>query len=331
MTVLPKSVVLEVLETVEPDEEVIAACKSLKEMGYQIALDDFCIRTGMENMVGLADFVKVDFRISDKAQRERIREFVRGSEAKLIAEKVETEEEFQAAMEEGFDLFQGYFFCKPTVFAKKVAQAAGNNYFKLLAALSVRAVNFKEITEIVKSEVTICYQLLRLVNSAAFGLNRQVQSIQNALVMVGEDQFRKLVLNAIAVEGCKAHPDELLIRVLHRSRFLELVSPYTKESAQEQYLFGLLSLMGVMLGTPIQEVLKALPLRMEMKEGLRGKDNSVTLGLRLLHCYEQGNWPSCMELAFGIGIHEDELASLYEESLFWAQEAAKPDHRKDFD
>ena len=75
--------------------------------------------------------------------------------------------------------------------------------------------------------------------------------------------------------------------------------------------------MGVMLGTPIQEVLKALPLRMEMKEGLRGKDNSVTLGLRLLHCYEQGNWPSCMELAFGIGIHEDELASLYEESLFW--------------
>ena len=82
-----------------------------------------------------------------------------------------------------------------------MAQAAGNNYFKLLAALSVRAVNFKEITEIVKSEVTICYQLLRLVNSAAFGLNRQVQSIQNALVMVGEDQFRKLVLNAIAVEG----------------------------------------------------------------------------------------------------------------------------------
>ena len=125
MTVLPKSVVLEVLETVEPDEEVIAACKSLKEMGYQIALDDFCIRTGMENMVGLADFVKVDFRISDKAQRERIREFVRGSEAKLIAEKVETEEEFQAAMEEGFDLFQGYFFCKPTVFCEEGGAGGG--------------------------------------------------------------------------------------------------------------------------------------------------------------------------------------------------------------
>ena len=331
VTVLPKTVVLEVLETIEPDDEVIAACRSLKEMGHQIALDDFCVRAGMRELVELADYIKVDFRASDEAARQKIREFVKDTGAKLIAEKVETDEEFKIAVEEGYDFFQGYFFCRPTVFAKKVAPSTGNNYFRLLAALSQKTVDFVEITKLVKSEVTICYQLLRLVNSAAFGLNRQVQSIGNALAMVGEERFRKLVLNAIAVEGCKTHPDELLIRVLQRSRFLELMSPYTGEDAGEQYMFGLLSLMGVMLGTPIQDLVRALPLRVEVKDGLKGAANSVTCGLRLLQCYEEGEWPKCMELAFGLKIHEAELASLYEESLFWAQEAATPDHRRDFD
>ena len=328
VTLLPKLTVLEVLETIAPEPEVIAACRNIREMGYQIALDDFTIGPNMEKLVELADYVKVDFRLSGRKERQEILSYVQGTNAILIAEKVETEEEFERAADEGFDLFQGYFFCHPTVFSAVKAPATGNNYFRLFSALSQKEVDFLQLAMLVKSEVTICYQLLRLVNSAAFGLAQPVQSVQSALMLVGEDQFRKLVLNAIAVETCRQHPDELLIRVLHRARFLELMSPYTGENAQEQYLFGLLSLMSVVLATPLQDSIKTLPLRAEVKEALGGKANRVSAAMLLLESYEEADWNACIEQSKPLRISEDRLTHLYKESLRWAEEAAIPDRKR---
>lgn len=119
LTLLPAPTVLEVLETVEADEEVIAACRRLKALGHQIALDDFQLCEEMEGLIELADYVKVDFRLSSQEERSEILSYLRGKPILLIAEKIETQEEFEAAVADGFQLFQGYYLARPALFSKR--------------------------------------------------------------------------------------------------------------------------------------------------------------------------------------------------------------------
>jgi EAL and modified HD-GYP domain-containing signal transduction protein len=322
VTLLPKQTVLEILETIQPDRAVLDACRTAKGMGYRIALDDFRIVPGMEDLVALADYIKVDFRLSAASERREILAVLRGSRAKLVAEKVETEDEFARAIADGFDLFQGYYFSHPRVFASKRAPSSGTRYMRLLAAMTDEHVNFVRLAAMVKTEVTICYQLLRLVNSAGFGGNRVVDSVQSALMLVGEEKFRKLVLNAITLATCEKHPDDLLLRVLQRGRFLELTSNYIQEDAQEQYLLGLLSLMSELLGVSVEGFLDSLPLRPELKDALHGASNAVRAGLDLLEAYEEGDWSACLAKGRAYQISEHVLAQIYQESAQWAEQAA---------
>jgi EAL and modified HD-GYP domain-containing signal transduction protein len=135
-TLLPRTrTVLELLETVEPSEEVVSACRRLKRIGYDIALDDFQFSKKMEPLVELADYVKIDFRLSDK-QRKRTLHQLKGSEVKLVAEKVETEEELKTALDEGFHLFQGYFLSRPRIFSKRKTPVDTAHYLRMLTAMT---------------------------------------------------------------------------------------------------------------------------------------------------------------------------------------------------
>ena len=300
VTLLPTTTVLEILETVVGDQEIIDACVHYKALGYRLALDDFQMHEGTEGLIELADYIKVDFRLSDAKERAETIALFKGKKVTLLAEKVETEEEFQAALAEGFTLFQGYFFCYPTVFSKKRAPANGANYLYLLSALSNGEFDVIQLSLMLKSEVTLSYQLLRLVNSGTYGRTHEVRSLQDALVLVGEQQFRKLMMNAIATETCRNRSSELLVHVLHRARFLELMAPFTGESATEQFLFGLLSLMDVMLDMPMTDLLEALPLRKEIKAALAGEINQVSAALKLFERYKDADWAFCMGTEPGI-------------------------------
>lgn len=325
VTLLPTSTVLEILETVVGDAEVLEACERYKKMGYKLALDDFRMSEGMKGLIELADYIKVDFRLSDAAERREILSALKGKSVILVAEKVETEEEFQAAVMEGFTLFQGYFFCHPTVFSKKRAPSNGANYLYLLTALSQGDFDVVRLSILLKSEVALSIQLLRLVNSAGFGAKAEVRSLQDALVLVGETQFRKLMMNAIATETCRSRSSELLLHVLHRARFMELMSAFTGESPMEQYLLGVLSLMDVMLDMPAEDLIRALPLRKEIKEALTGASNQVSLGLRLFERYKDADWMYCTELTLMLNITEGELSDMYRESLVWAEKSVHVD------
>jgi EAL and modified HD-GYP domain-containing signal transduction protein len=328
VTLLPNSTVLEILETVVGDQEIVDACKHYKSLGYRLALDDFQMRAGMEGLIELADYVKVDFRLSDAKERAETIALFKGKKVTLLAEKVETEQEFQAAMAEGFTLFQGYFFCYPTVFSKKRAPTNGANYLYLLSALSNGAFDVIQLSLMLKSEVALSYQLLRLVNSGAYGRTHEVRSLQDALVLVGEQQFRKLMMNAIATETCRNRSSELLVHVLHRARFLELMAPFTGESATEQFLFGLLSLMDVMLDMPMVDLIAALPLHREMKAALAGEINQVSAALKLFERYKDADWAFCMEQSLVLHSTEGQLSDLYTESLLWAEKAVGTEPRK---
>ena len=231
-------------------------------------------------------------------------------------------------MAEGFTLFQGYFFCYPTVFSKKRAPTNGANYLYLLSALSNGAFDVIQLSLMLKSEVTLSYQLLRLVNSGAYGRTHEVRSLQDALVLVGEQQFRKLMMNAIATETCRNRSSELLVHVLHRARFLELMAPFTGESATEQFLFGLLSLMDVMLDMPMADLIAALPLSREMKAALAGEINQVSAALKLFERYKDADWAFCMEQSQVLHSTEGQLSDLYTESLLWAEKAVGTEPRK---
>ena len=328
VTLLPTTTVLEILETVVGDQEIVDACAHYKSLGYKLALDDFQMHEGMEGLIELADYIKVDFRLSDAKERAGIVALFKDRKVTLLAEKVETEQEFQAALTEGFTLFQGYFFCYPTVFSKKRAATNGANYLYLLSALSGGQFDVVQLSLMLKSEVTLSYQLLRLVNSGAYGRNHEVRSLQDALVLVGEQQFRKLMMNAIATETCRNRSSELLVHVLHRARFLELMAPFTGENPTEQYLFGLLSLMDVMLDMPMEDLLEALPLRKELKEALGGIVNQVSAGLKLFERYKDADWAFCMEQSLVLKSSEGQLSDLYRDSLVWAEKAIGTEQRK---
>lgn len=328
VTLLPTSTVLEILETVVGDEEVLAACVHYKKLGYKLALDDFQMHEDMKGLIELADYVKVDFRLSNAEERRKTLAIFKGRDVILLAEKVETEQEFLIALAEGFTLFQGYFFCYPTVFSKKRAPANGANYLYLLSALSQGHFDVIQLSLLLKSEVALSYQLLRLVNSAAYGMNHEVRSLQDALVLVGEQQFRKLLMNAIATETCRNRSTELLVHVLHRARFFELMAPFTGESSTEQYLFGMLSLMDVMLDMPMPDLIAALPLRSEMKAALAGEVNSVSAALKLFERYKDADWAFCMEQSHTLHSSEAQLSDLYRDSLIWAEKAVAVDRKK---
>src|SRR5262245_18272939 len=189
---LPRNrVVVELLEWIEPDDEVLAACRRLKKAGYMLALDDFVERPHDAALVAMADFVKVDFRLSAPDCREQLaRKFARRG-IRMLAEKVETRDEMTSAMPAGYTYFQGYFFCRPTVVASKDIPGFRLTYLRLLREFNRPEVTVHKLEELIRQEVTIVYRVLRLVNSVTFGTRKRIESIREALVFLGLDIVRK--------------------------------------------------------------------------------------------------------------------------------------------
>jgi c-di-GMP-related signal transduction protein len=321
VTFLPAdSTVLEVLETMEVDEEVIEACIDLKKMGYQIALDDFVPGQANDRLVEVADYIKLDFRACDVHQLRQTQCYLESANISLIAEKIETSEEFQRAKTEGYHYFQGYFFSRPSVLHGREIPPNQTLYIQLLNAISRSPSDLSEIERLVMAEASLCYRVLRLVNSASLGIRGQTTSIRQALFLIGEDQFRKLVTVASATSFGKTfnRSPELILLALQRARFCELLAPFAKQLQGEQYLIGLLSAFDAILQIPMEQLLKMLPLRGEAAGVLRGDDGPVATPLQLLRCYEQRQWERCAEFCETLQISEVELTGIYVASLQWA-------------
>ncbi|KAA6464406.1 HDOD domain-containing protein [Acidobacteria bacterium AB60] len=318
VTILPaKSIVVEILETVEPDDEVVAACRHLKDRGYRLALDDFVLRADMKKLIDLADYIKVDFREMQVNDRRKILNALRGVKVACVAEKIENEEEFKFALSEGFSHFQGYFFCRPTIIARREIPPTRLNTLRVLSALSRSPFDFREVEQAIKADPALCYRLLRLVNSPLYAVRNRVDSVRKALMLIGEHEFRKLALIALAVSSRGRHANELLFLSLQRARFCELLAPYIGESPSEQYLIGLLSTADAFLELPMETIVDHLPLRTSTKSALLGENNPVALGLSVARRYETGDWSWSPEEERGITTDAMNMSSIYAESVRW--------------
>lgn len=322
VTLLPPQItVLEILENIEPDPEIVQACTDLRKMGYKIALDDFVFRPGMESFIPLADYIKIDFMASPAEERRNIRKNIKSRKIHFLAEKVETAEDFQTAIRENYEYFQGYYFCRPALMSTGEIPPNRLNYLALLRALHHDPLNLREIETLVKREASLCYRLLRLVNSALFGLRKEVTSITTALITIGDQQFRKLATISIAAELNDNQSIELLMLALARARFCELNAQLTEEDPTEQYLLGLFSLFPAILRMKMEDIISTLPFRDEIISALKGEANHARKSLSCLEQYERGSWPDCSEYCSEMGVSEAMLAANYTQAVRWAQEA----------
>jgi c-di-GMP-related signal transduction protein len=269
----PASVVVEILENIKPDKEVIEACKRLKQAGYAIALDDFVDSPDWAPLVALADILKVDFRLTGRTEQKAIVSRYAEKNIRMLAEKVETQEEYAAAMQMGYSLFQGYFFCRPELMQHRKLPSFKLAYLELLRAATAPEFDIQELALKIKHEASLTFRLLRYLNSAAFGLRSEIRSVAHALSLLGERELRKWI--AVVSVGVLADgkPDELMTVPLIRGRFCELLAPLAgmPAHANDLFLMGLLSVMDAILDQPLDSILAELPVRSEIKEALQAR------------------------------------------------------------
>jgi EAL and modified HD-GYP domain-containing signal transduction protein len=313
--------ILEILETIEPTPALVSACQHLKAAGFRLALDDFTWKPGFEPLIEIADYIKVDFAISDEWERRRLLKRLRGYTVALIAEKVETQEEYQRARDEGFTLMQGYFFCRPVLLSNHKVPANRLLHIEILRLLQNESMDINELAGLVKRDPSLTYRLLRLINSPVCAMRQEVQSVHAALIAVGEDAFRRMATLAITSELNAGQTIELLRTAFVRGRFCELAAVFCGLNHSEQYLLGLLSLLPAMLRIPMSELSPMLPLRDEIRRALEGENGRERALLSWLESHEKGDWLACDAVVEKHGLNTGDLLLSYEEALQWAEDA----------
>jgi len=282
-----RTVVLEILETVAADAELVKACRKLKQTGFRLALDDFSPYEDKGDLIGLADYVKIDFCASDFAERQMIYKMF-GKDTIFLAEKVETLDQVRAAQAEGNTLFQGYFHARPEVIAETQISATKTVYLRLFAALADSPMDTQKVERLLLMEPSLCYRLLRLANSAAYGLRSRISTIQAALNVVGEDAFRKLVTVVLAANLSHSAVDRDAEQALERAFFCESLAPVLKENPAELYMLGMLSMLDRMLNIPMKKLMDLISVDSRIQEALLGSEEGMGRALALCRYEERG-------------------------------------------
>ncbi len=320
---LPKELaVLEIMEDVTPDQEVVEACLKLKESGYLLALDDYIWPEHEQNpLAEIVDIIKVDFLRNGCADRKRIREKFTDRPVKLLAEKVETRRDFQEALEMGFTYFQGYFFSEPVIIFRRDLPGHRLAYLGLMRELSRKNLDFNKLQIVIERDTSVSYKLLKYLNSAFFGLRHEITSIRHGLQLLGEEEIRKWAALVTLMELCKGQPPELLRLSLLRARFCEALAAKGGLGAHkaELFLLGMFSLMDVLIGRPLAEIMEEMPLSDKVKNALLGQKNLYRQIFDLGLSYEQGNWGQVAALASQVGVPEEEMPGIYAEAILWVE------------
>ena len=323
ITLLPSSqTVVEILETVPPDDVVRAACQRLKEGGYQIALDDFSADDPRESLTDLADIIKVDLRAIAPEQAAELVKRHGPWRCRMLAEKVETREEFVAAKKAGFVYFQGYFFRRPEMLSTHEIPANQLNYLRMWQAVARPELDIREVEQVIKGEASLCYRLLRYLNSAAFGFGTEIHSVRHALSLLGEREVRRWIRLVATLGAGQNKSSDLVLSALVRGRFCELLSPTVGAGDSDLFLMGLLSLMDAILEIPMARVLENVPVDQESKAVLLGGASRLRPFYQLMLAQESGEWETARELAGQLHLSESEVAEKYWEAMQWARQVS---------
>ena len=315
-----KTLVIEILEDVRPTKEVLAVCRDLSAEGYRIALDDFIYDKSLEPLIKLADIIKIDFRLTPVDSIRKTLQRLAKHKVKLLAEKVETYEEFEKAAKLGFSYFQGYFFNKPEKILIKELALAQITLYNLLAEVTKETTSIDKLYEIISKDVGISYKLLRFINSAYFYRLQEVKTVKHAMAYLGEEELRRFVILMILSDLASEKPNELVRLSLVRAKFCELLALQSqfKDSSSELFLMGLFSLIDSILDTKMDTIMDKLPIADEIKDALSFETGDFIPFLKAIVAYERAEIASCTDAANQIDVDMKLLPEIYFESLKYA-------------
>jgi len=306
---LPRGrVVLELLEDQLVDDALIEALEDHRVRGYQIALDDYAGDELLAPALEHVDIVKVDVLGRDREAVERDLAGLARYRVTPVAEKVETREDHEYCVALGFELFQGYFFCKPE--RMEAASVAPNrlSILQLVAALQDPRIEIAQLETLVSRDIALSYRLLRYINSAFFGLRREVDSIGRALMLLGIDNIKRWATLSIFA-GVDEKPRELIETALVRARFCELAGEGNRD---QLFTLGLFSVVDALLDAPMEDVLASMPFPEDMRAALIAREGPKGELLAAALSFERGDFVPPLE----------EFGAAYVEAMEWATNAA---------
>lgn len=318
----PDDLAVELLESVVVDDHIIEKCKQLKEKGYVIALDDFTGGLDFDPIMPYVDIVKVDFMVLKSAGRKFVAEKYLPLGMTLLAEKVETMEDFEEAHALGYKLFQGFFFEKPVVYQGKAISISTYKYMEILRETVNEDADFHKLTDIIKSDLSLTYKLLRLINSPAFYTISEIKSVQHALALLGINEIRKWATLIMLRDIGSDKPNEIIRVSLIRAVFAEKLSMMIglENRKTEAFLMGLFSVIDTLMEKPLYDILGELPLSDDIKSALLGGRNKLHSILKMLKYYEVGNWDMVMKVCDELKLPYETVNALYLESIVGASE-----------
>ncbi len=324
VTLLPqKTTVVEILETVDPTPQVIAACKKLKDAGYILALDDFVYEERFEPLVRLADIIKIDVLTTPQEQWPVLLKQFTSQHIQFLAEKVETREVFQETSAMGFSYFQGYFFSKPEILSKKDVPRFKQHYLELLQQILKQELDYDQLEEIIKRDLSLCYKLLRYINSAAFPFRRTIDSISHALALLGEKEFRKWASLLTLASLGSDKPEELVSQATVRAKFCESLTAQTELASRtsDAFLMGLFSLLDAIIDRPLDDILSELSVTEDVQAALLEATGPLHAVYATILAYERGEWQAFSTQIAQLGVDESEVPTLYREAVDWGQQS----------
>jgi EAL and modified HD-GYP domain-containing signal transduction protein len=321
---LPREIcVVEVLETITPTTEMIAALTKLKGSGYVLALDDYVGQPGYEEVLRLADIVKVDLL---GMTPDRLREVSFGLQrygCRLLAEKVEDRATYELAKTLGFTLFQGFFFSRPETMTGSKVPTPVLAKMRLLRALAGDDFDVRELTRIISSDPSVSYRLLNFINSAAFSLRAKIQSIQQALTLLGKQQIKQWFLAVIISDfDSTAKVQEAAYASLQRARYLEGMGKLFRNRAfpsETLFMLGLFSKLDVLLSQPMDKLLQNIPLDKDVEDALLSKPSPYWAWLSLVEDIEIGNWEDVFDFLNHRELDQEASAANYADAIKWTQ------------
>lgn len=325
---LPREIcVVEVLETITPTPEIVAALTQIKQRGYILALDDYIGQPGFEEIIALADIVKVEVLGMTPEKLAAVTAELLKSGCRLLAEKVEDRATYDLTRQLGYSLFQGFFFSRPETMSGSKVPTPVLAKMRLLRALTGESFEVRELSSILSSDPTLSYRLLNFINSAAFSLRSKIQSIQQALTLLGQQQIKQWFLAVIVSDfDSTSKVQEAAYTSLQRARYLENMTRLVGShlfKGETLFLLGLFSRLDVLLAQPMDKLLQSIPLDKHVEAALLGQDSPYSPWLRLVQDIELGRWEEVTTFLQERDLDHEASASSYAESIEWAQTLLK--------
>ncbi len=315
----PRQLVIEVPETLILDKEIIEHIQEFSQKGYQIALDDISSLTNVRSLISIADIFKLDLSLIPPEKIQPLAYRLQFQRGKLLAEKVETREQLDLCMQAGFDYFQGFFLCRPNIVSGRKIPTSRFVLMQLLAKLQDPDVGFEELEHTISEDAILGYKLLRLTNSAYYGIRSEIKSIRQAMTLLGLDKLRSW-LTLILLAEKQDKPRELTILAMIRARMGELLAINAKLAEPESYfLAGLLSALDAIMDSPLEELLENIRLSLAIKEGLLEGKGLIGQAIQCILAYERAEWDKVSFLQ----LQPDLIRDIYLQSLHWVETMRK--------